>query len=287
MLQVIDGRWKDHLLDMDYLQEGIHLRALGQRDPLVEYKAEGFDLFQDMLEGVKLSTVTTLMKNSPEDLALFTAITLEEPVMALNYTSGDDLAYQTSFAGAAQAVGEVEPTRRPTTATGGRAAARRPSRPTAAAWPCSSAWSTRSRPQRPLPVRLGQEVQEVPRRVRRRGEALLGPRAVSQGELRAFDAIAPSWRTMPAKGQHDPEGRKEAHREPAVESTRRAWLPSAAATASARESDVPWRQMVGMRNVVVHDYADVDLALVWKTVREDLPGLIRRLNAILAESGTS
>jgi len=107
MLQVIDGRWKDHLLDMDYLQEGIHLRALGQRDPVVEYKAEGFDLFQDMLETVKLSIVTTLLKNSPEDLAVFTAITLEEALMALNYTSGDDLAYATSFAGAAQAVGEV------------------------------------------------------------------------------------------------------------------------------------------------------------------------------------
>ena len=54
MLQVIDSRWKDHLLDMDYLQEGIHLRALGQRDPLVEYKGEGFDLFQDMMEGIKI-----------------------------------------------------------------------------------------------------------------------------------------------------------------------------------------------------------------------------------------
>jgi preprotein translocase subunit SecA len=105
MLQVIDGRWKEHLLDMDYLQEGIHLRALGQRDPLVEYKGEGFDLFSDMLEGVKTSTVTTLLKNSPEDLAMFTAITLDEPVVALNYTSGDDLITQTSFTGAAMAAG--------------------------------------------------------------------------------------------------------------------------------------------------------------------------------------
>jgi preprotein translocase subunit SecA len=105
MLQVIDGRWKEHLLDMDYLQEGIHLRALGQRDPLVEYKGEGFDLFNDMLEGVKTSTVTTLLKNSPEDLAMFTAITLDEPVVALNYTSGDDLITQTSFTGAAMAAG--------------------------------------------------------------------------------------------------------------------------------------------------------------------------------------
>jgi uncharacterized protein with HEPN domain len=41
--------------------------------------------------------------------------------------------------------------------------------------------------------------------------------------------------------------------------------------------------MIDMRNVVVHDYADVDLALVWKTVRKDPPGLIERLNAILEE----
>jgi preprotein translocase subunit SecA len=106
MLQVIDTRWKDHLLDMDYLQEGIHLRALGQRDPLVEYKGEGFELFQDMLEGIKLSTVTTLMKNSPEDLAMFTSVMLEEPLMQLNYTSGDDLITQTSFTGAAMVAGE-------------------------------------------------------------------------------------------------------------------------------------------------------------------------------------
>jgi preprotein translocase subunit SecA len=106
MLQVIDSRWKDHLLDMDYLQEGIHLRALGQRDPLVEYKNEGFELFQDMMDGIKTGTITTLMKNRPEDLAVFTSMTLEEPVMALNYTSGDDLITQTSFTGAAMAAGE-------------------------------------------------------------------------------------------------------------------------------------------------------------------------------------
>jgi len=52
----------------------------------------------------------------------------------------------------------------------------------------------------------------------------------------------------------------------------------------AAHAEIPWREMIGMRNVVVHDYADVDLSLVWKTVREDLPGLIERLNAILQES---
>jgi uncharacterized protein with HEPN domain len=51
----------------------------------------------------------------------------------------------------------------------------------------------------------------------------------------------------------------------------------------AAHPDIPWREMIGMRNVVVHDYADVDLALVWKTVRDDLPGLVERLRAILDE----
>ncbi|HOT23813.1 MAG TPA: preprotein translocase subunit SecA [Thermoleophilia bacterium] len=98
MLQIIDSRWKEHLQDMDYLQEGIHLRALGQRDPLVEYKSEGFELFQDMLAGIKTGTVTALMKNAPEDLVMFTSLALEEPLVALNYSSGDELANTTSFA---------------------------------------------------------------------------------------------------------------------------------------------------------------------------------------------
>jgi preprotein translocase subunit SecA len=106
MLQVIDARWKEHLLDMDYLQEGIHLRALGQRDPLVEYKSEGFELFQDMLGGIKISTVTTLLKNGPEDLNMFTAWTMDEPVAQLDYASGADLANETSFSGAAMAAGQ-------------------------------------------------------------------------------------------------------------------------------------------------------------------------------------
>jgi len=55
----------------------------------------------------------------------------------------------------------------------------------------------------------------------------------------------------------------------------------------AANPDVPWRQMIGMRNVVVHDYADVDMTLVWKTVREDLPGLVNRLSAILGDAGWS
>ena len=48
MLQIVDTQWKDHLYSLDHLKEGIGLRGYGQRDPLVEYKKESFDLFQDM-----------------------------------------------------------------------------------------------------------------------------------------------------------------------------------------------------------------------------------------------
>ena len=49
LLQLLDGQWKDHLLSMDHLKEGISLRGYGQRDPLVEYKKESFQLFQEMM----------------------------------------------------------------------------------------------------------------------------------------------------------------------------------------------------------------------------------------------
>ena len=49
MLQTLDHLWKDHLLQMDHLKEGISLRSYGQKDPLLEYKREGFSLFRDMM----------------------------------------------------------------------------------------------------------------------------------------------------------------------------------------------------------------------------------------------
>ncbi len=62
MLQVIDAQWKDHLLSMDHLKEGIGLRGYGQRDPLTEYKREAFDLFQAMVERVRGTVVEWLFK---------------------------------------------------------------------------------------------------------------------------------------------------------------------------------------------------------------------------------
>jgi len=62
MLQIIDARWKDHLYAMDGLREGIGLRAYGQRDPLVEYQHEGYDLFAGMTEHIKDEVVELVFK---------------------------------------------------------------------------------------------------------------------------------------------------------------------------------------------------------------------------------
>jgi preprotein translocase subunit SecA len=60
MLQTLDGLWKDHLLNMDHLKEGIGLRGYGQKNPLQEYQKEGFDLFEAMLGRFESETVTRL-----------------------------------------------------------------------------------------------------------------------------------------------------------------------------------------------------------------------------------
>ncbi len=57
VLSVLDRKWREHLYEMDYLQEGIGLRAMGQRDPLVEYQREGFELFGAMMDGIKEESV--------------------------------------------------------------------------------------------------------------------------------------------------------------------------------------------------------------------------------------
>jgi preprotein translocase subunit SecA len=60
MLNVIDNQWKDHLLSMDHLKEGIGMRAFGQKDPLIEYKKESFQLFQSMMDRIEDETVRYL-----------------------------------------------------------------------------------------------------------------------------------------------------------------------------------------------------------------------------------
>jgi preprotein translocase subunit SecA len=60
MLSVVDGQWKDHLLNLDHLKEGINLRGYGQKDPLVEYKRESFEMFEEMMQRFREETVRYL-----------------------------------------------------------------------------------------------------------------------------------------------------------------------------------------------------------------------------------
>ncbi|MFN8128663.1 MAG: preprotein translocase subunit SecA [Candidatus Nanopelagicales bacterium] len=65
ILNVLDRKWREHLYEMDYLQEGIGLRAMAQRDPLVEYQKEGYDLFVAMMNGIKEETVGYMFHVQP------------------------------------------------------------------------------------------------------------------------------------------------------------------------------------------------------------------------------
>jgi preprotein translocase subunit SecA len=62
MLQAVDHQWKDHLLAMDHLKEGVGLRGYGQKDPLIEYKREGFDMFEEMKNRIVETTVESLFR---------------------------------------------------------------------------------------------------------------------------------------------------------------------------------------------------------------------------------
>jgi len=62
LLRVVDNKWMDHLDAMDQLRTGIGLRAYGQKDPLVEYKFEAYNMFQEMIEGIQEDVVRYLYK---------------------------------------------------------------------------------------------------------------------------------------------------------------------------------------------------------------------------------
>lgn len=84
MLSVIDRKWRDHLYEMDYLKEGIGLRAMAQRDPLVEYQREGYSMFSEMMAGVREEAVQFLfnveIKQSTPEIP-------QTPPAQLNYSA--------------------------------------------------------------------------------------------------------------------------------------------------------------------------------------------------------
>ena len=90
MLNIIDAQWKDHLLSLDHLKQGIGLVGYGQKDPLVEYKKQSFDMFQEMLDRIDTSTIRSLFNLQ---------VVAEEPPEALRQRRLPRRSTQMTFTG--------------------------------------------------------------------------------------------------------------------------------------------------------------------------------------------
>jgi len=108
LLQAIDSNWKDHLLSMDHLKEGIGLRGYGQRDPLIEYKKEAFDMFQEMVSRIKDEAVERLFRveiPKPEDISRLAPLRRQPVFMS----RGEDMAQPQTVVRKNKKVGRNDP----------------------------------------------------------------------------------------------------------------------------------------------------------------------------------
>ncbi len=110
VLQVVDTRWREHLESMDYLREGIHLRAMAQKDPLVEYRGEGHALFDELGKLIREEVVLTLfhVELAPEDAARLQPVEAPSHLEYAHETSlgADSIAAAGALGGAATAIAE-------------------------------------------------------------------------------------------------------------------------------------------------------------------------------------
>ena len=164
MLSVLDQQWKDHLLSMDHLREGIGLRGYGQHDPLVEYKRESFDMFEAMMERFEEETVRYLYLMQVIEAPSPAAAALRSPRETRRQRPGGRgvqhrLPTQSrDYLDGRHGRGLPAPQASRTGA--GAHGRRRRGRDRAAGGPRRQSW-----PQRSLPVRQRQEIQEVLRGV--------------------------------------------------------------------------------------------------------------------------
>jgi preprotein translocase subunit SecA len=102
LLSVLDRKWREHLYEMDYLQEGIGLRAMAQRDPLVEYQKEGFDLFAAMMDAIKeeiagiLFNVEVTVESASNEVVAPGLEAKQVPTTGLQYTAADESGVRTT-----------------------------------------------------------------------------------------------------------------------------------------------------------------------------------------------
>jgi preprotein translocase subunit SecA len=172
VLATIDEKWKDHLYDLDHLKASIGFRGWGQKDPLVEYKKEAYDMFVDLMRDLQLSVARFYYRAQltpaapppplePEFFGTPNRVEEDEPAAAPAPSSGGGVPNRTAGAGRRSGVGVNPFTAVPPA----------PRQPEGVAQPRRAARAAarrrrRGAPQRPLPLRLGEEVQELPRQER-------------------------------------------------------------------------------------------------------------------------
>ena len=111
VLSVVDRKWRDHLYEMDYLKEGIGLRAMAQRDPLVEYQREGYDMFQQMMGSIKEESIGFLFNLEVEVQNAPPAPVVDQA--QLTYTSPSEDGSAEVHGAAAQEETPTAPTQKP------------------------------------------------------------------------------------------------------------------------------------------------------------------------------
>ena len=148
ILQTVDGRWREHLEAMDYLREGVHLRAFAQKDPLVEYRGEGHIMFEELSQTIREEVVFTLFHVS---------VQVEQPALEPMQARESSLHYEHETSAGAEVIA----------AAGGAATAlAEPPDTVGVRVVRAAAGRERAqghRPQRPVLVRERQEVQALPR----------------------------------------------------------------------------------------------------------------------------
>ncbi|MBN2424688.1 MAG: preprotein translocase subunit SecA [Calditrichaceae bacterium] len=93
ILMVIDEKWKDHLYEMDILKEGIHLRAYGQKDPLIEYKREAFNMFESLIHSINLDILGWLWKFQIQEQPMNRAESRRQQRMQLVHESASGMGF--------------------------------------------------------------------------------------------------------------------------------------------------------------------------------------------------
>ena len=116
ILQVVDTRWREHLESMDYLREGVHLRAMAQKDPLVEYRGEGHVMFEELSRIIREEVVLTLFHVEVQQDEAQEALQPVQAPQALSYehetSAGADVIAAAGGLGAATAVASPPPVQR-------------------------------------------------------------------------------------------------------------------------------------------------------------------------------